>query len=87
MIFISQMFLFKQFISVGNCGCCSARSYWRYDRRYRRTPQRGRRRWFDRQSTALTKEQLDNEIDDFMSITRSRLDAELDTYMATETVH
>ena len=31
---------------------------------------------------ALTKEQLDKELDEYMSNTKARLDAELDAYMA-----
>ncbi|KAL2076275.1 hypothetical protein ACEWY4_020071 [Coilia grayii] len=43
---------------------------------------RGRGRgWFAGRST-LTREQLDNQLDDYMSKTKGHLDAELDAYMA-----
>lgn len=35
-----------------------------------------------RQPLVVTKEQLDNELDEYMSMSKSRLDAQLDAYMA-----
>jgi len=59
---------------------CSRQSYFR---RGGRRSRRGRS-WYTRRPVP-TREQLDQDIDDYMSATRSRLDAELDVYMASET--
>ncbi|XP_044538765.1 chromatin target of PRMT1 protein-like [Gracilinanus agilis] len=43
---------------------------------------RGRNRWQAASQAPLTKEQLDNQLDAYMSKSRGHLDAELDAYMA-----
>uniref|UniRef100_A0A5F8G5X6 Chromatin target of PRMT1 protein C-terminal domain-containing protein n=1 Tax=Monodelphis domestica TaxID=13616 RepID=A0A5F8G5X6_MONDO len=43
---------------------------------------RGRSRWQAASQAPLTKEQLDNQLDAYMSKSRGHLDAELDAYMA-----
>jgi len=75
---------FAMFVPRGSVGWYSGPRYWRYRREYRRPWQRRWRRsqWFDR--SALTREQLDIEIDEYMGKSRSQLDAEIDAYMANE---
>jgi len=67
------------------CCCCSARRYRRYRRGVRRSRWGRGGNWYG-QYSAPTREQLDTEIDDYMSRTRSRLDAEIEAYMGSEMV-
>lgn len=43
---------------------------------------RGRGRGGNRQGGGFSKEQLDNQLEEYMSKTKSHLDTELDAYMA-----
>jgi len=67
---------------------CRAQTLWsygRYGRRDQRRSRRGRGPWYS-QSAPVTREQLDIELDEFMSGSRPQLDTDIDAYMAAEDV-